>query len=74
MLQEFTSYTNFDECLDYIEDIIIKQGPFDGLLGFSQVCSVWLPLPRIGGIPLCSISFLSQFGYFLFVQIEEKKC
>ncbi|XVF36627.1 hypothetical protein REPUB_Repub19eG0073300 [Reevesia pubescens] len=33
---EFTSYTNFDECLAYIEDIMIKQGPFDGLLGFSQ--------------------------------------
>lgn len=35
--QEFTEYTNFDECLAYIEDFMIKHGPFDGLLGFSQV-------------------------------------
>ena len=35
--QEFTEYTNFDECLAYIEDYMIKNGPFDGLLGFSQV-------------------------------------
>ncbi|XP_061375792.1 uncharacterized protein LOC133317907 [Gastrolobium bilobum] len=34
--KEFTEYTNFDECLQYIEDCMIKYGPFDGLLGFSQ--------------------------------------
>ncbi|WJX57975.1 hypothetical protein P8452_43477 [Trifolium repens] len=34
--KEFTEYTNFDECLEYIEDYMIKHGPFDGLLGFSQ--------------------------------------
>ncbi|KAL0360017.1 UNVERIFIED_CONTAM: Rhodanese-like domain-containing protein 6 [Sesamum radiatum] len=34
--KEFTEYQNFDECLDYIEDCMIKHGPFDGLLGFSQ--------------------------------------
>ncbi|CAH2043353.1 unnamed protein product [Thlaspi arvense] len=32
----FTEYINFEECLDYIEDYMIKNGPFDGLLGFSQ--------------------------------------
>ncbi|XP_028757327.1 esterase AGAP003155-like isoform X1 [Neltuma alba] len=35
--KEFTEYTNFDECLKYIEDFMIEHGPFDGLLGFSQV-------------------------------------
>lgn len=35
--QEFLEYTNFDECLEFIEDYMIKNGPFDGLLGFSQV-------------------------------------
>ncbi|VVA16246.1 PREDICTED: esterase [Prunus dulcis] len=35
--KEFSEYTNFDKCLEYIEDYIIKQGPFDGLVGFSQV-------------------------------------
>ncbi|KAJ0024847.1 hypothetical protein Pint_08423 [Pistacia integerrima] len=34
--KEFTEYTNFDECLAYIEDFMIKHGPFDGLMGFSQ--------------------------------------
>lgn len=37
LVQEFTEYTNFDECLEYIEDCIVKHGPIDGLLGFSQV-------------------------------------
>ncbi|XP_022751114.1 esterase C25G4.2-like isoform X1 [Durio zibethinus] len=27
---------NFEECIAYIEDHMIKHGPFDGLLGFSQ--------------------------------------
>ncbi|KAL8145451.1 uncharacterized protein LOC141706988 isoform X2 [Apium graveolens] len=34
--QELTEYTNFDECLDFIQEFMIKHGPFDGLLGFSQ--------------------------------------
>ncbi|XP_068638071.1 uncharacterized protein [Aristolochia californica] len=34
--REFTEYRNFEECLAYIEEQIIKLGPFDGLLGFSQ--------------------------------------
>ncbi|KAL5102574.1 hypothetical protein RYX36_006901 [Vicia faba] len=34
--KEFTEYTKFDECLQFIEDYMIKHGPFDGLLGFSQ--------------------------------------
>jgi len=32
----FTEYRNLDKCVDYIEDLMIKQGPFDGLMGFSQ--------------------------------------
>ncbi|KAH0694153.1 hypothetical protein KY285_021250 [Solanum tuberosum] len=34
--KEFTEYENFDKCLEYIEECMIKHGPFDGLLGFSQ--------------------------------------
>ena len=30
-------YRNFDECLNFIEELMIKHGPFDGLMGFSQV-------------------------------------
>lgn len=36
-IQEFTEYTNFENCLEYLEDRMIKLGPFDGLIGFSQV-------------------------------------
>jgi len=30
-------YRNFDKCLAYIEELMIRDGPFDGLMGFSQV-------------------------------------
>jgi calmodulin len=38
-MQEFTEYTNLDECISYLCDYMVKNGPFDGLLGFSQVKS-----------------------------------
>ncbi|MCI31800.1 UPF0483 protein, partial [Trifolium medium] len=31
-----TEYRNFEECIAYIEDYMLKNGPFDGLLGLSQ--------------------------------------
>ncbi|CAD6222411.1 unnamed protein product [Miscanthus lutarioriparius] len=34
--KEFTEYTNLDECISYLCDYVVKNGPFDGLLGFSQ--------------------------------------
>lgn len=37
LVQEVKEYKNFDECLAYVEDFMVKQGPFDGLMGFSQV-------------------------------------
>lgn len=40
-LQDFSEYSNFEECLAYIEDYMVKNGPFDGFLGHSQV---WLDL------------------------------
>ncbi|KAB2008585.1 hypothetical protein ERO13_D10G100600v2 [Gossypium hirsutum] len=42
---------HFDECIAYIEDYMIKHGPFDGLLGFSQggmLASVVPPMQREG--------------------------
>ncbi|GAB2271391.1 hypothetical protein Dimus_006231 [Dionaea muscipula] len=52
--KEFTEYTNFDECLEYIEDSMIKHAPIDGLLGFSQgaVLSAALPALQAKGIAL----------------------
>ncbi|PNT74546.1 hypothetical protein BRADI_1g17243v3 [Brachypodium distachyon] len=34
--KEFTKYTNLEECISYLCDYMVKNGPFDGLLGFSQ--------------------------------------
>jgi len=38
--KEFTEYTNLDECISYLCDYMVKNGPFDGLLGFSQGASL----------------------------------
>lgn len=55
--KEFTEYTNFDECLQYIEDCMIKDGPFDGLLGFSQgaILSAALPGLQEKGVALTKV-------------------
>lgn len=36
-LQGFREYRKFEECIAYIENYMIRHGPFDGILGFSQV-------------------------------------
>ncbi|KAF8089352.1 hypothetical protein N665_0509s0020 [Sinapis alba] len=41
----FREYKNYEECLDYVEDYMIKHGPFDGLLGFSQGAFLSAALP-----------------------------
>ncbi|XP_031112060.1 rhodanese-like domain-containing protein 6 [Ipomoea triloba] len=45
--KEFTEYQNFDNCLAFIEDCMIKYGPFDGLLGFSQGAMLSAALPGL---------------------------
>eukprot|EP00268_Persea_americana_P018976 TRINITY_DN19735_c0_g2_i1.p1 TRINITY_DN19735_c0_g2~~TRINITY_DN19735_c0_g2_i1.p1 ORF type:complete len:268 (-),score=34.28 TRINITY_DN19735_c0_g2_i1:1276-2079(-) len=35
-ISEVNEYRNVDECLAYVEDFMLKQGPFDCLMGFSQ--------------------------------------
>ncbi|KAH7679640.1 Dihydrofolate reductase protein [Dioscorea alata] len=34
--EDYMHYVNLDECFEFIEDLIIKHGPIDGLMGFSQ--------------------------------------
>ncbi|KAF3445981.1 hypothetical protein FNV43_RR11159 [Rhamnella rubrinervis] len=55
--KEFTEYTNFDECLQYIEDFMVENGPFDGLLGFSQgaILSGGLPGLQAKGVALTKV-------------------
>lgn len=65
--KEFTEYTNFEEGLQYIEDFMIKNGPFDGLLGFSQgaILSAGLPGLQAKGVALTKvpkIKFLIVIG------------
>uniref|UniRef100_A0A5B7BGR3 Serine hydrolase domain-containing protein n=1 Tax=Davidia involucrata TaxID=16924 RepID=A0A5B7BGR3_DAVIN len=55
--KEFTEYTNFDECLAYIENCMIKYGPLDGLLGFSQgaILSAALPGLQAKGVAFAKV-------------------
>ncbi|KAL2538962.1 Serine hydrolase [Forsythia ovata] len=59
--KEFTEYENFDECLAYIEDCMLKHGPFDGLLGFSQgaILSAALPGLQAKGVALKKVPKLN---------------
>ncbi|KAJ0981449.1 hypothetical protein J5N97_009704 [Dioscorea zingiberensis] len=34
--KDFMEYKNLNEGIEYIEDLMIKHGPIDGLMGFSQ--------------------------------------
>ncbi|XP_057448542.1 uncharacterized protein LOC130740064 [Lotus japonicus] len=43
--KDFSEYSNFEECLAYIEDYMVKNGPFDGFLGFSQGAILAASLP-----------------------------
>nr|XP_017254166.1 PREDICTED: uncharacterized protein LOC108224120 isoform X2 [Daucus carota subsp. sativus]XP_017254167.1 PREDICTED: uncharacterized protein LOC108224120 isoform X2 [Daucus carota subsp. sativus] len=55
--KDFTVFTNFDECLEYIQECMIKHGPFDGLLGFSQgaFLSAALPGMQAKGLALTKV-------------------
>ncbi|XP_073010260.1 uncharacterized protein [Typha latifolia] len=45
--QKFLKYKNFDKCLEYIEELMIRDGPFDGLMGFSQGAILSAALPGL---------------------------
>ncbi|GFY85881.1 hypothetical protein Acr_04g0006190 [Actinidia rufa] len=55
--KEFTEYINFEPCLAYIEDCMVKYGPIDGLLGFSQgaILSAALPGLQAKGVGLTKV-------------------
>ncbi|KAM7515761.1 hypothetical protein LguiA_005344 [Lonicera macranthoides] len=55
--ENFTKYKNFDECIEYIEDCMVKLGPFDGVLGFSQgaLISAALPGMQAQGVALTKV-------------------
>ncbi|KXG26427.1 esterase AGAP003155 [Sorghum bicolor] len=45
--KSFMEYRNFDKCLAYIEELMIRDGPFDGLMGFSQGSYLSAALPGL---------------------------
>ncbi|KAJ9177535.1 hypothetical protein P3X46_012746 [Hevea brasiliensis] len=51
--KDFTEYSNFGECLAYIENYMIEHGPFDGLLGFSQGAILAAALPGMQKDGVC---------------------
>ncbi|KAG5529503.1 hypothetical protein RHGRI_030034 [Rhododendron griersonianum] len=55
--QDYQEVSNFDNCVAYIEDYMIKHGPFDGLMGFSQgaVISAALPGLQSQGLALTKV-------------------
>ncbi|KAL6959472.1 hypothetical protein U1Q18_039622 [Sarracenia purpurea var. burkii] len=54
---DFQELYNFEECLAFIEDYMIKHGPFDGLLGFSQgaIISSAVPGMQLDGVALTNV-------------------
>ncbi|KAE9444724.1 hypothetical protein C3L33_23378, partial [Rhododendron williamsianum] len=54
---DYTEYYNFEETIAYIEDYIIKHGPFDGILGFSQggVIAASMPGMQSNGVALTTV-------------------
>ncbi|XP_048129247.1 esterase FUS5-like isoform X2 [Rhodamnia argentea] len=55
--QDYTEYENFEECITFIEDFMVKNGPFDGFLGFSQgaVLAAALPGMQAEGLVLTKV-------------------
>ncbi|XP_042504666.1 esterase OVCA2-like [Macadamia integrifolia] len=47
--KDFVEYRNLNKCLAYIEECIIKNGPIDGLMGFSQGAILSAALPGLQG-------------------------
>ncbi|KAF3531131.1 hypothetical protein DY000_02038177 [Brassica cretica] len=76
--KEFNEYTNFEKCLEYLEDRQIELGPFDGLIGFSQgaILSGGLPGLQAKGIALQKvpkIKFIIIIGGAMFKSTNVAK-
>ncbi|KAL3527505.1 hypothetical protein ACH5RR_012161 [Cinchona calisaya] len=73
--ENFTEYYNFEECLQYLEDYMIKNGPFDGLLGFSQgaILAAALPGMQREGVALTKVPKLKFVILISGSKFGEKK-
>ncbi|KAI3797245.1 hypothetical protein L1987_32500 [Smallanthus sonchifolius] len=73
--KEYEDYENFDECVEYIEECMIKHAPIDSLLGFSQGAILSAVLPGLqakhrveGSRQFADFPLLLQFVRLLFQQ------
>ncbi|XP_061351309.1 uncharacterized protein LOC133312124 [Gastrolobium bilobum] len=73
--EDFTEYTNFEECLAYIEDYMVKNGPFDGVLGFSQgaILAAALPGMQAQGVALGKVNKIKFLIVISGAKFGEKK-
>ncbi|OMO56214.1 hypothetical protein CCACVL1_26694 [Corchorus capsularis] len=55
--EDMSEFTYFEECVAYLEDYMIKNGPFDGFLGFSEgaILSASLPGMQRDGLALTKV-------------------
>ncbi|KAI5669791.1 hypothetical protein M9H77_19644 [Catharanthus roseus] len=55
--KDYREFYNFEECVEFIEDYMIKHGPFDGVLGFSQgaVLAATFPGMQREGVALTKV-------------------
>ncbi|XP_052195574.1 uncharacterized protein LOC127803413 isoform X1 [Diospyros lotus] len=55
--EDLGEYYNFDGCIAYIEDYMVKHGPFDGLMGSSQGAGICAALPgmQLDGVALTEV-------------------
>ncbi|XP_072953346.1 LOW QUALITY PROTEIN: uncharacterized protein [Typha angustifolia] len=73
------NYRNIDKCLEYIEELMIKDGPFDGLIGFSQGAMLSAALPGLQAtgmaltrVPKVKYVVIMSGGIFLPPEVVEK--
>lgn len=73
--EDFTEYSNFEECLAYIEDYMVKNGPFDGFLGFSQgaILAAALPGMQAQGVALGRVNKIKFLILISGAKFGEKK-
>ncbi|KAI3797966.1 hypothetical protein L1987_33231 [Smallanthus sonchifolius] len=60
--KEYEDYENFDECVEYIEECMIKHAPIDSLLGFSQGAILSAALPGLQAKNTNSLKVCRMFG------------
>ncbi|KAI3806702.1 hypothetical protein L1987_22616 [Smallanthus sonchifolius] len=72
--KEYKDYENFDVCVEYIEECMIKHAPIDGLLEFSQgaILSAALPGLQAKGIVLTRVPKIGFLAIISGAKLKNK--